>query len=365
MRKWHEKYISKYLNRSVKSKSKTNQTKMIHQPSGNSYSCKIHITVEGSEQVWFLEHFSKSSAEKLKDHLEWEEIDGELWFNLKKGHDKYTKSTRTVLYCSYNATEDYIKSMIGGSLSLADKDWFRDHPLVDSQGLPTEYTIGVLNELVKPYNLGVSRVFVKKKVVLTQDMRDWMAALGVNPKAAVDRDVSNKEFLELLAAESKEAADMYAGEVKNWRFEFCDDLPKGGYIMFRHSEALNAPGGGHASFSSPRSFSGNFFMAIQLDRLNNITYLEEPPSKDYSTPAAATSKLDFYKSIVDDGKSTVDDVTIKASSGGGYNGYSGYKGHGEYSGNYSGHHAGNNGNYSGKSLELDKVEYGDLGWNIG
>ena len=106
-------------------------------------------------------------------------------------------------------------------------------------------------------------------------------------------------------------------------------------------------------------------MAIQLDRLNNITYLEEPPSKDYSTPAAATSKLDFYKSIVDDGKSTVDDVTIKASSGGGYNGYSGYKGHGEYSGNYSGHHAGNNGNYSGKSLELDKVEYGDLGWNIG
>ena len=24
---------------------------MIHQPSGNSYSCKIHITVEGSEQV--------------------------------------------------------------------------------------------------------------------------------------------------------------------------------------------------------------------------------------------------------------------------------------------------------------------------
>jgi hypothetical protein len=90
---------------------------------------------------------------------------------------------KQVMMCAYDATEKYLKNLLGVGLDSTDSSWYKAHPLTESSGLPEQHTITVLNDLVKPYGIGVSKVYILKGSSANEEQLAWMECLGHNPDA--------------------------------------------------------------------------------------------------------------------------------------------------------------------------------------
>ena len=232
-------------------------------------------------------------------------------FTISKDQTKYKVSTatRTVQYCCYDATNDFMSKMLGKSLCSSDKDWFRDNPCVTSSGPGIHHMITVLNDLVAPYGIGVSKVYYPKLRSVSEDTKEWVTTLGVNPKAELDRDCSNEEYLEILSGGNKEIKDSFSSMTKDWNFEFVDSPPHGSYVLFRGGNNSL----GHTIYSGPREKIGDFVMAIQFDFLDKITYHNNPISRDYTKEDKVNYVLDFYNCTFTDeeGKTKTIDTIVR------------------------------------------------------
>lgn len=212
-------------------------------------------------------------------------------------------SDRSVQTCGFNGTKEYLIHMFGRNLHKADEDWYKACPLNEASGVPMHYASTVINDLVRPYNLGVSKVFVRKGLSTHTDAPDWMKALGVNPMAINDHTVDNHEFIKRVIAMKTEAAEkakkplsdedkqklydeMLVYADKNYRFEYVDDAPLGSILLYAFSSKTTggaapsfASGHGHTKFYAPRERikETNWKLALQLDRLENIKYKVDPP----------------------------------------------------------------------------------------
>lgn len=65
--------------------------------------------------------------------------------------------------CAYDSTEKYLKNVLGVTLNSTDEKWYQDNEKVLPAGLPMEHTLGVLGELVAPYEIEIGRVWVSEK----------------------------------------------------------------------------------------------------------------------------------------------------------------------------------------------------------
>lgn len=194
------------------------------------------------------------------------------------------KHQRKPLMCGFNATEDYLQAIHGVKLHHADKTWYEDHPLTVPDGLPMGATLRVIQELVEPYGMRISRVRVIPGTSIPQAVAVWQKTLGVNPLALADRSTTNREFAEMAGMDLREADEAF-------RFEFGSE-PLRPSIMCAsglQSTTTTATGwmGGHASYLSPRMMAGMVDMSIQLSRLCFDPWSEAGPPEYEALQAKA------------------------------------------------------------------------------
>ena len=231
-------------------------------------------------------------------------------------------SKRSVQLCGFQGTKEYLQCMFGRNLHSSDEDWYRACPLNEASGVPMHYAATVINDLVRPYNMGVSRVFVRKGLSTHTDAPDWMDSLGINPMAVSDHTIDNHEFIKRVIAMKEESAnqnkkpltdadkqklydEMLAYVNKNYRFEYVEEAPKGSILLYAMSSkgtgkaaASFATGHGHTKFYPPRErhLQESWKIALQLDMLQNIAY-KVPPT--YCPEPECEKILQPWESVVD------------------------------------------------------------------
>jgi len=278
---------------------------------------------------------------------------------LEKAVYKYEyPSKRSVQTCGFQGTKEYLIHMFGRNLHNADEDWYKACPLNEASGVPMHYASTVINDLVSPYHLGVSKVFVRKGLSTHTDAPDWMKSLGINPMAIGDHTIDNHMFIDRLIAMKDAAAEkagkplteedrqkMYDEMLKyadaNYRFEYVDDAPKGSILLYAmgskgtgQKAASYATGHGHTKFYPPRERGKetSWKLAIQLDHVDKLNYKVEPPFcpepemtkilvpwdstvGEYTMKAFDKSSFSWEKRISDEKKKILEEEEKKTKKG--------------------------------------------------
>ena len=218
-----------------------------------------------SEEAILMDHFDGHKDPET----------GTVYGFVDKSRAGYVLGDKQVATCAFQASDQYMKHHLGMCLDQTDEKWYKSHPLTVGAGLPQHYTITVLNDLIKPYGIGVSKVYVKRGNGPSEEMKKWWDTLGVNPEARISQLVSNSEFFDNMSEGNEETKKMLQESLGSMNFDYVDELPAGCIIC----EGKN--GGGHASYKAPRGVAHSWTIAIQYDRLENCVYHNEPPSFPY------------------------------------------------------------------------------------
>jgi len=218
---------------------------------------------------------------------------------------KFVYQYKNVSPCGFDSTNNFLRNNLNCGLDSYDKEWYTKHRLTTAMGLPQEYTLTVTNDLVKPYNIGVSRVWMRKHSTLSDDQKAWISVLGCNPLGTIDRDFNNEEYaIEISTIDDKvdeKLLEMSKVQASKFNFEFTDVLPRGPYIIYNSNVGMGEIKGGHAEYAGPRAPLDRFMMALKLDFIKNINYLSEPPTFG-EEPFDETTEIDLWECLNKDGE---------------------------------------------------------------
>ena len=274
----------------------------------------VLFNVVGDKLYRMSTYLSDFSIEQLKKELDYTTTDQEIIFTIPLENASYRYKSPTVQLCAYNATSRYLESILGVRLDKDDEIWFCQHPLVESQGLPQKHTATVINELVKPYNIGISKIFVRKGSAINEELQHWQKVLGVNPKAKFSSQVSNLDYFKSICGNNETLLEELIRTQNNqFCFEYLD-LPKMPAIVFNETSSTSfATGGGHSSYYSPRSTVNpdSWRLAIQLDRLDVVNRFIKPNETNYE--AKLEKSLDIYKCRTKTGK-LIESILLQPTS---------------------------------------------------
>jgi len=272
----------------------------------------VNAQVIGDDRVFEIKDTHRLvpyEIDRLYKYFDTVETDEELRIVFTPENARWKSPNRNgyqnVLMCAFDATKKYLQNMLGAGLDTADATWYRQHPLTESQGLPEAYTLTVLSDLVRPFGIGISHIYVKKGCSAYDEHLLWQEALGINPEALVDRNKTNAEFIAGLGLEG-EALEFMKQQAKTWNFEYVDQIPSPCIAM---SGSMTTPvgaavGGGHTTYYGPRESVRNFKMGLKYDRLENIKYHTELPTFEQTelTQTPPLLELDFYQCLSNNGK---------------------------------------------------------------
>lgn len=236
---------------------------------------RLYVQVVG-DLNWHITDASPELIDIVKQSLDYQEEEGSIiQATIPREWAAYTSHTKSVATCAFEASSKYMKHMLGMELDGDDRYWYIQHQDCVNAGLPLAYTFNVIQSLIKPYNLGISKIFYKKGSFITQEGYEWLKYLPPNPMALHNKSTSNKEFAFAMGMEEKEVDEEY-------RTVFVDTIHEP-VILFSACESTTfAQGGGHASYAGPRGRKDSWKLAIQLDFLDMIPYREVPPEYPYT-----------------------------------------------------------------------------------
>lgn len=220
--------------------------------------------------------FDYNAFIKKNDIVEEKDEEGNDTFVCDLDHEaiqhfrKLIRPKETPLMCLYNSTEDYCKNLLGITLSSEDRQWFINHPIPEKEGVPMPNTLRMVQELIDPYGLRVSRVHLTPGISITGDLLQWRSVLGVNPIGFRDRTTSNGEY----QAQNPDDPDEY-------RMDFTAKMLRPSIVCGASIEGLEqgatlGAGGGHAQFNPPRRDPGMKVMSFQIDRAENVPWRVQP-----------------------------------------------------------------------------------------
>ena len=191
-----------------------------------------------------------------------------------------TKSRgKTASKCAYNSSQEYLTSHFGRRLNEGDSNWYDDHPYTEPGGLGKDHTITLLNDLVAPYGVGVSKVYVRSGSLAQPDHKLWWEVLGINPLAREYQNVSNEDFRKKSLEEG--LTDEILKSFPKFNFEYVDTLPSGPMITCSSN---------HATFRGCRCLMPrDWEMAICYDYIDKCVYHTTPPTYN---------ALDFKENVV-------------------------------------------------------------------
>src|SRR2546428_8571012 len=113
------------------------------------------------------------------------------------------------LSCLFTATKTLAQNMWGTTLDEDDRGFFEDHPLASESGVGISDTLRVVQEIVDPYNLRISRVHLMPGTPINGDLLQWVNVLGVNPLALGDMQTSNAMFAQMMGKSVEEMNKQY------------------------------------------------------------------------------------------------------------------------------------------------------------
>ena len=281
----------------------------------------VYINVVGGEQ--YTVKMTAQEIQRVHDHLDWDLFEVENDGKTKKciritiSHEqaayKIHTGSKSVACCAFDATNGFMKAIGFGGLDEADRTWYKNHPLTVASGLQQAYTLGVLEALVQPYGLGISKVFVRRGMALFEEQVEWAEILGINPMAATDRGTSNAAYIASLG----ELAEVMGETADKYGFEIVEELPMGKPIVSmagtRQATTGFAGGGGHASYHGPRSKVHDWSMAVQYDRIEKCT--RNKPFVPYEEAETQNLILDQSKCLDKNGKTWKETIFNNSSDG--------------------------------------------------
>ena len=131
----------------------------------------------------------------------------------------WSRSSRNVATCLYNATSDYMKHLFGMSLDHDDQDWYSNYDnKVDSNGCKGDWTLTVVQQLIEPYNLGIKKARVEPGSMRYAEQKTFILALGANPFFMRDGVTTNLEALAKLKVDPN--SNHGKSLLEGWRF-YC------------------------------------------------------------------------------------------------------------------------------------------------
>jgi len=268
----------------------------------SSIKRNIYFEVINDQRYLLDEYISEYTIPELKKVLDFQENGDSITFIIPKEKARYKYTVPKVQMCAYHATEDYLKSLLGVTLSYEDQVWFASHPLVNEMGLPQKYTVTVLNDLVKPYGIGISNIYVAKGSAINEELVTWQAVLGCNPKAKQSSQYSNADYIQEISGGNEELIKTFSYQFKDkFNFEYVD-TPVMPAVVFTTTGSANlsfAVGGGHSSYCAPRARvqNANWKLALKFDWLDKIQYKykQEPPTYKHENKLNVT--LDIYNCL--------------------------------------------------------------------
>lgn len=206
-------------------------------------------------------------------HPRWNEAT--ILYMKEKDIPRILSRRRTVATCAYSASKAYVETMLGGSLAMEDRDWYEQHHLVTGHGLPQEHSFTVIQQLLEPYNIGISRIIVPPGTRRFDSYMPFIKALGCNPYFLVDGMTTNQKALEMMFPDPVDREKHAKTFLGMWKFECAEEPLKPAILMCQYETKSTGHNGG-STFRGPRArhTEKNWMMSIQLDRLNNIKYLE-------------------------------------------------------------------------------------------
>lgn len=191
------------------------------------------------------------------------------------------KSGKTVAMCAFNASMGFISCNLGKRLDGADEAWYKAIPQTHAEGLREGATFDVIQELVRPYGIGISEIWVRSDKFLNPDLDKWREYLPANPLFNFSDPNGNSAGLTDKEALANPLADMFVDEKDTWRMHRIKGHESlDGPLIYMRGGASAAGGGGHATYIGPRWSDKNFDYAIRLDHLSNINYIKVPDPID-------------------------------------------------------------------------------------
>jgi len=233
-----------------------------------SYATGGHVTTYKSgpdcylligELLYPIDSFTwaKAAETSLK---EVEKFDGKPVYRIDRADVTFKVVTPTVMMCAFNATSDYLESILGRKTDGFDKAWFSRLKYTSSQGLAENMTATVLHWLVKPYGVGVKRVRLSPGYIAVEEWLKWRETLGCNPMDLTSPPVTSESFSEQ-----------------------CGNVDISG-LNFDHGEMSLAPSvtfaTDHSSYNGPRGATSRFLVSIQFGLLEDNVYHVPPPELD-------------------------------------------------------------------------------------
>lgn len=283
--------------------------KMIGGYTREKYTVRLSDGREYGAEIW------SDEVEPIKRFIKHVEEGGRTIFLLPVENARFTKCSelKHVAPCAYNATNEYMKKNLGKEFEDEDRKWYQGHPLTIAAGLPENHTFGVIQALIRPYGLGISKVFFKKGLIATEENKKWLEALSVNPLATDNRFMSNQDYLDTMSGGDPEMMALFEEEIKDYNFEYVDTLPGPAVRCEAWTSGGHGSFGGHASYIGPRQRrTGDFQMGYQVDFIENCKYKVEPPCTEYDKDQEAWV-FDFGKSIYE-GTTTIDEKRRRESN---------------------------------------------------
>jgi hypothetical protein len=281
----------------VKAVSKKPDWWVTHTPPMNGILLCTRVILDGEgdkvEGTYVNYVFSESSRETLvKNYPLTQEGGIDIitipWSHIATWHEphwlKRPGSKVSPLMCAYDATEDYCKRILGVTLDSSDKDFFRDHPLIEGEGLPMHATLRVIQETIAPYNLCISRVQVDVGQQLVGDLKMWRDILGCNPMGLSDRCTDNYAFAEAMKEDILDVDALYG-------FEFSDyGLRPGVVCDTAATTAATGLTGGHAAYAPPRRAARKALLSFQIGFRKDVQWRQQPEWAELPKQQAPTKE---------------------------------------------------------------------------
>lgn len=294
----------------------------------------FYFQVGNEKTYWTSTSLYEYGKKNMLPHLNWVLMEDQnknecVVIQLPPEHAAWKRNGKHVACCAYDGTDSYMKHRLGRSLHSSDRQWYQEHPVTVASGLPAQHTLTVLNDLVKPWGVCISKVWLRKGLIDWPEHAGWKEALGCNGMAVGDNETESHEYVQAMlnslpetaTDEQREAYKLrLETEAAGHRFLYTNILPSEAMVIFDGGyEAKYAGGGGHASFKGPREHKGNqWWMAVQYDLVENVHYHAEPPSTDNMDRGEGNWELDIPECKIADGSKVIRSVMY--TSGGSYQG---------------------------------------------
>lgn len=254
----------------------------------------VLVSVLGFTNTWEVE-VDKDVLDKILEEKEIknyivENRDGKrvITFHFLKEEAKFkTNSNKHAATCAFVASQGFFNQMLGKKLDREDEMWYVNHPHVVSMGLKENYTFGSLNALIRPFDVGIKEILIKRGRHL-QNCEEWIKLYGLNPLSAANPEITHEEAIRKMYEGQPEELIQKA-LARPCRMKVVDSVT-GPAIIFATGRSARGNGwagsfaGGHASYIGPRRRSDGFEYAIRYEPITaeNAEFHAKTPIYNYS-----------------------------------------------------------------------------------